>query len=214
MTAHIADLIPDYALGTLRGEERARVETHVAGCPTCAAELADTASVVELIALSLEPVEPPPELRERILVAAAGESRFASFVDLVASLIDQSRELVRKLLDSIDDAAAWEPGPVAGTKLMHLPQGPALAGAGAVVGFVRVDPGVTFPYHRHLGDERVVILQGGLRDEDGSVARRGDIVDKPGETAHSFVAIGDVPLVYLVVLQKGVEFPNLPGFEV
>ena len=214
MSAHVGDLIPDYALGILRGAERTAVEAHIGGCPVCAAELAETSSAVELLALALETVAPPPGLKERILAATSSESRFAIFVDRVAKLIDQSKDLARRLLDSIDDATSWEAGPDAGSLIMHLPPGPALAGTGAVVGFVRVEPGVKFPHHRHLGDEVVLILQGVLRDEDGSTARRGDEVSKPAHSEHSFHSVGEAPLIYLVVLAGGVEFPGLPGFEV
>ena len=44
--------------------------------------------------------------------------------------------------------------------------------------------------------------------------RRGDVIAKGNGTSHWFDAVGVTPLVYLVVLQGGVEFPELPGFQV
>jgi anti-sigma factor RsiW len=62
------DDLAAYALGALEpGEERA-VGDHAAECPICAGELRERlASAVRVLAESVEQVEPPPELRERLL---------------------------------------------------------------------------------------------------------------------------------------------------
>jgi putative transcriptional regulator len=215
MMRHVDDLLPEYALGTLARAERDTVDRHVGGCPTCAAELRATNETWATVALAIKPSSPPGSLRSRVLESIAGgasSGRFAQFVDQVRKMIDASRETVCSLLDSIDELTAWEAGPSESSKLMHLPAGPALAGQ--LVGFVRVEPGTEFPLHKHLGEETVLILQGALEDCDGTVSRRGDVVNKAAGTEHSFRAIGKLPLIYLVVLDKGVEFPGLPGFEV
>jgi putative transcriptional regulator len=215
MMRHVDDLLPEYALGTLAVAERDDVDRHVHGCPTCAAELRATNETWASVALAIKPASPPSSLRARVLESIAGgasNGRFAQFVDQVKKMIDASRETVCKLLDSIDELTSWEAGPSESSKLMHLPAGPALAGH--LVGFVRVEPGTEFPLHKHLGEETVLILQGALEDSDGSISRRGDVVHKEAGTEHSFRAIGKLPLIYLVVLDKGVEFPGLPGFEV
>jgi predicted ChrR family anti-sigma factor len=212
---HVADMLPEYSLGTLAAAENATVEAHLAGCSSCTAELAAANDTWSALALALPAVRPSADLRARVLQSIAGgasEGRFAAFVDKIAKLMDATRDTVRSLLDSIDDAAAWEAGPSATSRLMHLPAGPACADC--LVGFVKVEAGHEFPFHKHLGDELVLVMQGALRDSDGSVACRGDVVVREGGTAHSFTAIGDQPLVYLVVLQQGVEFPGLPGFQV
>lgn len=215
MTGHIVDLLPEFALGMLDDPERGKVAAHVASCDVCAAELQIVQGAAETVTLSLRPIAPPRELRARILeTAAAGASRgrFAPFVDRIASLTDQPINVVSSALDSIDEPSAWEPGPTLGCAIIHLPKGPALADA--LVGFVRVESGVRFPVHRHLGDEVVIILQGALCDEDGALARRGEVVTKGNATSHWFDAVGPIPLVYFVRLEGGVEFPGLPDFQV
>jgi anti-sigma factor ChrR (cupin superfamily) len=78
---------------------------------------------------------------------------------------------------------------------------------------VRVPAGATFPLHRHIGEERVLVLQGGFEDQDGRVYRRGDEAWKPAGSEHSFVALPGPDLIYLVVLFGGVVIPSEPGFE-
>lgn len=213
---HVDEYLPELAMGVLTGADLAAVQGHLAGCARCEQELAVTQDLIGDLALALPPEPPPAELRARVLQTVAAppsQGRFAVFVDEIARLCDVAADKARALLDLIDIPGSWEPGPNAGSKLVHLDRGPALA-ADTLVGFVRVEAGVEFPLHRHLGEEVVFILQGALRDSDGSISRRGDLVAKPAGSEHSFTAIGDVPLIYLVVLQKGVEFPGLPGFEV
>jgi len=96
------------------------------------------------------------------------------------------------------------PGP--NVSLVHLLGGPATAGAD--VGFVRVDAGTTFPPHRHLGEEHVLVLQGSYQDSDGSSARAGDLVHMPAGSAHTFTAGPDTDLIYAVVVH-GVEIEGI-----
>jgi putative transcriptional regulator len=196
---HLADLLDD---------PRA-MEAHAAACGPCRQEL----EALARLAFALPGVPPAAELRARVLADATAHGRFEAFAARVAALLGQPLELARALLDRIDVAASWEAGPAEGTALLHLPPGPELA-ADTLCGFVRVDPGVTFPLHRHRGDERVLVLQGGLRDRDGTMLRRGEEASAAGGTEHDFVALPGPPLVYLVVLEKGVDFPGLPGFVV
>jgi hypothetical protein len=67
MNCHeLETLLCDYVDGTLRQENRAEVEAHLAECPGCAEMARDAVAVVALVGRSAE-VEPPPELVTRIL---------------------------------------------------------------------------------------------------------------------------------------------------
>jgi anti-sigma factor ChrR (cupin superfamily) len=77
---------------------------------------------------------------------------------------------------------------------------------GADVGFVRVEPGVRFPYHIHKGKETALILQGGVREDDDTIYQTGDLYVATVD-AHSFTALPGEPLIYAVVVW-GVEFPE------
>jgi anti-sigma-K factor RskA len=73
----LRDLVATYALGTATPSERAAFEAHLAGCAECRAEVESLGPVVQGLALSAPPQEPPTALRGRVL-EAIGESARAS----------------------------------------------------------------------------------------------------------------------------------------
>lgn len=66
----IQELIPAYVLDAVDASERARVEQHVPQCTACAGVVAFYQQVSESLALAVSPVEPPPDLKPRVLAAA------------------------------------------------------------------------------------------------------------------------------------------------
>jgi anti-sigma-K factor RskA len=63
-----------YALGALPGEESARVREHLAGCHECRAELEWLRAAVDALPPSVPQVEPPPELKSRVMEIVESES--------------------------------------------------------------------------------------------------------------------------------------------
>ncbi|PLT46849.1 hypothetical protein B8V81_1073 [Paenibacillus pasadenensis] len=61
-----------YAMGLLEGEERERMERHIAGCSDCREELARIEELLGLLPLAAEPAEPPQGMRERVLGQVLG----------------------------------------------------------------------------------------------------------------------------------------------
>jgi quercetin dioxygenase-like cupin family protein len=164
----------------------------------------------------LEPATPPAELRERILSDATHEGRLHRFADRVAALLDVSTDRAREMLDGIDRADSWESAPLPGIGLYHLDGGPAVQNA--ITGFIRVEAGGFFPPHRHLGPEVVLVLQGHYVDEaDGTEVGPGEEVSKQAETEHGLRAKPGPDLLYLAVVQDGIEMggrilrPGDPG---
>lgn len=58
-----------YLLDALDDRERTEFETHLSGCDRCRAELRWLQPAVDVLPASVEQLEPPPELRNRILGA-------------------------------------------------------------------------------------------------------------------------------------------------
>lgn len=194
----------EYVLGSLGADERASLERELG--PRLASELAATRDALTALSLALPPRRPPPALRDRLLASARGPARFAPFIDRVARFIDVASDKARELLASLEFPATWLPSPGPNIHLVHLVGGPACAAAD--VGFVRVAAGTTFPMHRHLGDEHVLVLQGGYLDTDGSRFRAGDTAFKPEGSSHEFTADPDQDLIYVTVFH-GVEVPGI-----
>jgi anti-sigma-K factor RskA len=92
--ATIGAMLDEYALGQLSQDERRDVEKHVRECDLCAADLRELAVVMEGIAHSVEPVTPPPALKQRVIASLALQPqeppRRASEASAVVTPIRQS----------------------------------------------------------------------------------------------------------------------------
>ncbi len=69
MDACNRQLAAAYALAALPAPPAREFERHLSRCATCRADADVLADVASALALALPPVEPPPELRERIVGA-------------------------------------------------------------------------------------------------------------------------------------------------
>jgi len=63
-----------YSLEALEPREAAAVEAHAPGCARCTRELEALVPAVAVLGESVEQIEPPPELRERVLAAVREEA--------------------------------------------------------------------------------------------------------------------------------------------
>jgi anti-sigma-K factor RskA len=64
-----------YAMGALDADERRAFEAHLASCPKCAAELAELRRVTTGLAMSVERVAPPADLKARTIARATAQSQ-------------------------------------------------------------------------------------------------------------------------------------------
>ncbi len=202
MTAETSELLACHALGILEGEDVVAAEALLATGEHAQA-FEEFSEVAHSIAFRIDVLPPPSSLRNRMLESTRTENRFAEFAAQVGALIDYSQEAAEALLRKIDDAASWVIGPSPGSHLVHFDPGPRLGAA--LAGFVRIEAGAPFPEHEHVGYEQVLIFQGAYRDSDGTIFKRGDLVENDDGSEHSFVALPGPDLVYLVVLGTGIK---------
>ena len=71
--AALRDALPAYALGVLDGADARSVETHVADCTRCRADLVELEDLVGLLGTTATPVAPRPEVRDALMAAIAAE---------------------------------------------------------------------------------------------------------------------------------------------
>ncbi len=165
------------------------------------AEIREPGLSPDQLAESTAPIAPPDALWARLEASLDAED-VAPFAAKLGALFDVGITRARELLGGLTSTDGWE-ALLPGVQLFHLTGGPAAAGAD--VGFVRLQPGASFPLHRHRGDEHTLILTGRLRDSDGSESGPGDRAFKAAGSEHSFVAVGPGETIFAVVV-GGVDF--------
>jgi anti-sigma factor ChrR (cupin superfamily) len=141
-------------------------------------------------------------VRARVLRTVSTVNRFEMFAAQVGALIDVTVDKARELVGRIDDIKSWIATPVEGVFSYDLPAGPAAADA--VVGFVRLRPGIVFPDHEHMGDEVMFVVQGSCIDSCGTTMKRGDLIRMPPGTHHDFKAQPGPDFIYLGVAKNGI----------
>ncbi len=193
MTVDIRELLPLYALGALDSDEASAVEMALATDPSLANELDAY--------LEVAPTATPASDLEARLMASVGGGAYESFASRVSTLLDVTVDRAREILGLIERKASWV-HPVPGIHLVHFEGGPAYAAADC--GFVRIEPGCTFPWHTHRGEEVSVILQGSMRDRDGKVLSTGDELVQSQGSEHDLVA-GPEGVLYLARAMNGIE---------
>ncbi|MFO7565420.1 MAG: cupin domain-containing protein [Enhygromyxa sp.] len=169
--------------------------------------LAVDPEAASLLALALEPselIDPPPALRARLLAELDGRERFAPFVDRIAALFDLAAERVRDVLQRFDTHEGWTPM-YPGAAYFDLEGGPALGEATA--GLVRIGAGLGFPSHQHIGEERVLVLQGAFEDDAGRRVQAGQLTVMPDGSKHGFRVVSTQELLYVVVVGQ-IEFED------
>lgn len=187
---HVDDYLPDHALGLLEDPTRQSVEGHLLNCARCSTRLAELGGALRpntpAIVATAAPLTPL-----RLRLASGPEGRFAPYADRVSKLFDLSVDRARALLELLSDPDLWLPGPAPGVRVFPVSPGPALAGARTL--FLEVEPGGKVPYHVHLGDEHVLVLQGGFRDSTGVEGHAGHAVLMPAGSAHAVDALPGEP---------------------
>ena len=199
----VRELLPLHALGVLDADEATLVEKAVAVDPALAAELAAYRDAASLIAA---PVAPPPNIKAR-LMASIGGGRFDRLSDRLAKLFDVTVDKAREFLGLIDRPASWDERG-AGIAFVHFAGGPACAAADC--GFVRIDPGCVFPWHKHLGEETSVILAGRLVDHGGRQFGPGDEYVAGETSEHALRCEGTEPVIFAVRAFNGIEVGGQP----
>lgn len=155
--------------------------------------------------LGAGPSAPPQLLRERLLATVARPRlRYAPLFGPLSELFDLGDSALADLFERAADPREWAPARVPATELFHLQGGPRVAAADN--GLVRIQAGARFPMHRHVGPERVLVLEGSYRDEpSGRVYGPSDWHEMAAGSSHAYLALPGQPLLLAVSLVAGVD---------
>jgi mannose-6-phosphate isomerase-like protein (cupin superfamily) len=152
------------------------------------------------LGVKLEPVRPSPGARDRLLDAAVVEGRLLRFADRVATLLDIDVAGAEALLDALHDPSVFAEE-MPGISFCWVRGGAAVASS--VRGFLRVRAGTAFPMHTHVGEERVLVMEGSFVEEDGTRRRPGDVVTMPPGSTHRYtVPEAGMDLLMLAIVDE------------
>jgi anti-sigma factor ChrR (cupin superfamily) len=175
----LRELASLYALDALAQEEKAVYEAHLgAGCTVCLAEVASFHKVTEAIGLSVDPVSPQAELRERLMatIARAPQPRAQGSPGV---LYEKDGVMIARPAEM-----TWAAGELPGVFLKVLFNDAARAYTTAMV---RMTPGARYPSHRHAGVEELYLLEGDLCVGDMAM-RAGDYCRGEAGSIHEEIA--------------------------
>lgn len=178
------ELLLDYVFGRLSLSDRARLEEQLALSSTLRADLESLESTVA--ALGEVPFAPPSMLG-RLTEQLSGPERLFHLAADVASLFDVSLEVAQRLLGEAVRGEGFDEGMAPGVLIKPVEAGPAREGA--FTALVKVEPGATYPWHAHGGEEKVLVLEGGYRDSAGAEVWRGELDVRAAGTEHAFTAL-------------------------
>ena len=72
--------------------------------------------------------------------------------------------------------------------------------------FLKMEPGAKSLFHKHNGYEEFLVIDGELKDYDGKVFKKGDLVTfLPGSTHNSFTKNGCLLLVFMRGMNKQIN---------
>ena len=168
-------------------------------------DIAATKNAVAALGL-LSPVQPGSALRDRLLATAKRGGKYGRFADRIGRMFDMDLATSEELMKRLEDESAWMPFLTEGLELIPVPAGPKCDGAIATV--VRFQPGTCFPAHVHAGEETMVVLDGGFREDvpNGEEVWRGDEIIRGDGSDHALVALPGIPCVAAVIIYGHTDF--------
>jgi quercetin dioxygenase-like cupin family protein len=164
------------------------------------------AADIERLPELLSPLAPEGGSLGRLMLAVAEPPlRYAPFYGRLGNLWDLPEERVVAVLERARDEREWRRAPLPGLKLLRLTGGAGAASASCYLAHFAA--GLSFPEHRHRGQESVLLLEGSYTDRGGQVYRSGDVHTMGEGSEHGFVVSPDEPCV-AAVRHHGIEFSS------
>lgn len=191
-----------YSFNQLNERERGKFENKLDESPESEQDLLELQSILELIALSEEPIEPSQKLKQTLIESLNVTTPFQGFVDRFMELFDLERNNVKSLFDKIvnNPDTIFKSSVLPKTSLYFFDGGPQVANS--TCGIVKVKAGNVFPAHQHQDKEWMFILQGTAMDQSGIEYLPGDCIFSDKGDSHALRIGKDEDLIFAVVLNK------------
>lgn len=186
-----------YTLGALAPDEKTAFEEHLrSGCPACESDLRSFENVAGQLGFAATPIRPPGALWERVLDRVATSSASQPEAARGDTLARAAAVLLNRggLLISRSTEMRWEKAELPGIFVKTLFVDRARKYSTALV---RMEPGTTYPSHRHTDVEELYMLEGDLWVE-GQKMGPGDYCRGEPDSIHGEVRT-DVGALFLVL---------------
>jgi anti-sigma factor ChrR (cupin superfamily) len=179
-----------YALGALDADEARVYERHLEGCAVCAAEVESFATVVQDLGHTAPPEPVDGGVKSRVFERIAAEDALRE----TATVERAGIRFVRA--DALDWSAVGLPG---------LSVKPLFADEDAkrATHLVRMEPGASYPPHRHADVEELYVLEGDLL-VSGVLMRAGDYCRAEPQSVHGRIRSQN-GCVFIVTASRGDE---------
>lgn len=189
------ELAPLYALDLLSASEQAWVEQQVADCPELAEELASYQAAVTAIPYGAPTLPMADNLKDR-LFAQLGLG-FDPPIEATPASIPNVYQAVRS------QDLNWQPHTVPGVRvaIVHIDEIKR-----EMVGFLKAEPGVRYPRHRHAAIEEIFMIEGDLIIGE-EVYGAGDYLRSQPGSSHSPYTNGGCQFFFHTSLDD--EYPEL-----
>ena len=166
------ELAPLYALDLLSEQERSWVEQQLIECPELAEELAEYQTTAAAIPYSSPAVEMAADLKDRLFDRLG--------LDSPVTVEEKTPPL--PFFSVRSHQVKWRPhSRVAGVSIARLHIDPVKR---EIVGLLRAEPGVRYPFHRHATGEEIYMLEGDLVIEN-QVYGAGDYIRSRAGSSHA-----------------------------
>lgn len=201
LPAHVDDHLVDAALNRLSPAAQATVHSHLKGCKRCRTRLARLHESLAALSLEQPKAAPPPALREQLLAGLDSRAAvpYPGFARRLQRLYQLDEQQTLQILRKSADPTQWEDQGF--ISLLHFAAGESLPGTHA--GFMRLQPGLRFPRHRHVGHEHMLMLAGTLQDEDsGALYHPGDLLVMEPGSEHAFTVLAPHAGVFAILLHE------------
>lgn len=200
-----AELLLDYAGGTLPEQWSLVTACHLTFCPHCRRELA---AIEATAGAMLEDIAPQPVKASGFAAVAARLGPQEPAVPAAQAASDDLLPVpLRSYLNRSIDTIPWR-WSGAGLQSYALPMRKP---RGGMVSLLRVAPGAGLPMHTHRGEEMTLVLSGGYTDAAGAF-RRGDVEIADGSVEHRPLAMADQPCICLAVTDAPLRFSGSFGW--
>ena len=174
------------ALDILDESERRALAEKLQASPELQSELATFETAIAAIAYTAPPVPVAPDLKNRLFQRIAELPLTAESVNSKPIVTSPTENNTRSLIVRSNDVK-WKPYGVPGVSIGKLYIDKKKR---EITCLMRLEPGGTFPLHRHAGSEEVLVLEGDLIVE-GEVCHQGDYIRSvPGSTHSSLTQWG------------------------